>query len=79
VSFPNGKEREEMREYGHPVQTIRGTAGQMLKTGHCNVCGAVLAISVDGTPFAEDEPEILQHRLWHETMFAAIEEAKADV
>jgi len=80
-----GQEREAlsnegMREYGSFVkQIVRGVKGQMLKTGHCNICGAVLAISVDGKPFRTDDPELVRHAQYHEVMLAAIKEAKLDV
>ena len=70
--------QERMREYGLFVekQAVRGVDGQILKTGHCSICGAVLAISVDGTSFREDDPELVRHRQYHEAMFAAVEDAR---
>ena len=69
--------KEQMQEYNLPVeQVVKGVGGQMLKTGHCNICGAVLVISVDGTPFSADDPEMLQHAQWHRAIFAGIEDAR---
>ncbi len=56
----------------HPLdpsgEIIMGVRGQMLRAGHCSICGAVLAISADGTPFKMTDPDVVKHIQWHEAI-----------